>query len=365
MLRITDISELAKRMKPGECSIRRMAGVYVDADKEKRCYINEAFQALDESLFHKYLKIVKDVFGKKVGDNMLSVEIEDKRMAFNLKSAMEWNLREQNWLNMVFDQIINTYYHIGNYLILLWTDIYDIPRVGKDGADQDESEEVYEHIICAICPVVLTAAGLSYDEENHTFNARTRDWVVQKPSCGFIYPAFEERTVENEKMLFYTSDPAEPPHEFMEEGLGLKEIETISEINDRFEQLICSVMKGKETGERVMPLICEQIYLQVLEQETMVFTSAAMENCCMAAGMGEVLSQEMSKAYREEFSDNYPKAAYLLNKPMIKKIEDLQKKREWSQKCEAAAKEIEKLAGNAELIEDLRQLALRNSLLKN
>lgn len=365
MLRSTDIIELSRRMKPGECSIRRMAGVYVDADKEKCCYINESFLALEEGLFHKYLKIVKDVFGKKIGDNMLSLEIEDSEMQFRLQSALRWNLQDPGLLDAVYDQIIENYYHVGNYLILLWTDIYDIPRVGKDGTHQDESEEVYEHIICAICPVTLTAAGISYDENNHAFRPRIRDWVVQKPACGFIYPAFEDRTVEVEKMLFYAADPSEPPHDFMEDGLGLQEVETITEINERFQQLVNMVMGGKEAGEKTALLICEQIHLRVLDQEDILLNSAVMGECCMAAGIGEVVSQKIANAYRNEFAADYPKAAFLLNKPVLKKIETLQKKREWSAKCEAAAKEIEKLDGNVTLIEDLRQLALKNSLLEN
>ncbi len=365
MLRITDISELARRMKPGECSIRRMAGVYVDTEKEKCCYINESFLALDEILFHKYLKIVKEVFGKKIGDNMLSVDIEDSTMQIYLQEVMQYDLKDQDWLDEIYDRIIERYELVGKYLILLWNDVYDIPRVGKDGADQDDSEEVYEYIICAICPVALTAAGLSYNQLENTFGARIRDWVVQKPVCGFIYPAFEERTVEADKMLFYTVDPSDPPHNFMEVGLGLKKVETISEINEHFEQLVCSVMKEDTAGEEALLLICEQIYLQVLGKKAMVLTSADVGNCCMAAGLGEVLAQDISKEYRDMFSENYPKAAYLLNKPMIKKIERLQKKREWTKKCEAAAKEIEKLSGDNELAADLRQLALRSSLLEN
>lgn len=360
MLRITDISELVKRMKPGECSIRRMAGAYVDSEKEIRCYINQNFLSLEENVFYKYMGIVKNVFGKKIGDNMLSVEIEDHRMAENLDYAIAMDLKEQECIDRVIDRIIEHYYYVGRYLILLFTDVYDIPRCGKDGADQDESEEVYQHIICAICPVSRTAAGLGYDEENNTFGNRKMDWVVGKPSCGFIYPAFEERTVEADKMLFYTSDSEEPQHAFMENALGLKETQTITEICGRFKHLICSAMGGKEEGERVLPLICEQIYLRTLDLEDLILVSdKELDFACMAAGLGEEPAKEIIREYRLEFNKNYPKAAYLLNKPMLKQIEELRKKRELSEKCEDAAREIERLSGNRELALELLQIAAR------
>lgn len=38
-------------------------------------------------------------------------------------------------------------------LILLFHDAYDVITKTKDNAKLDESEEVYEYILCAICPV--------------------------------------------------------------------------------------------------------------------------------------------------------------------------------------------------------------------
>lgn len=357
MLKNTDIRELAKRMKIGECSIRRVAGIYVNTDKDKVCSIQENFQALPESLYFKYLNIAKDVLGKKIGDNMLSIRFEEDDMKVLLGSAIASDMKGREALDAIYDRIIDYLPEVGNYLILLFNDVYDIPRVGSDGVDQDESEEVYEYIMGAVCRVNLTAAGLSYIEEKNTFDVRERDWVVERPSCGFVYPAFEERTVERDKVLFYAASPSDPPHELMESGLGLMEAETITEINARFERLICIAAGGTEEGQRMLPRICEAIYLRMDEKDTV--TSADMGDCCLAAGTEEILAEKIAREYRDEFSDRYPRAAYLINKSMLKKIEELQKKREWKEKCAKAAKEIEKLGGEKQLISDLKELAAR------
>ncbi len=47
----------------------------------------------------------------------------------------------------------------------------DIPAKGKDHVRQGESEEMFEYLICAICPV-------------------SGDYEPGEPECGFLFPAF-------------------------------------------------------------------------------------------------------------------------------------------------------------------------------
>lgn len=40
-----------------------------------------------------------------------------------------------------------------NYLLLLASDSYDVPRRNRDAMRAEESEEVFSYILCAVCPV--------------------------------------------------------------------------------------------------------------------------------------------------------------------------------------------------------------------
>ena len=40
--------------------------------------------------------------------------------------------------------------------------VYDVPSRAEDHAKLDESEEVYEYLLCALCPVELSKPGLGY-----------------------------------------------------------------------------------------------------------------------------------------------------------------------------------------------------------
>ena len=42
---------------------------------------------------------------------------------------------------------------MGDYAVYVFHDRYDIPAKGKDHVRQGESEEMFEYLICAICPV--------------------------------------------------------------------------------------------------------------------------------------------------------------------------------------------------------------------
>lgn len=89
-------------------------------------------------------------------------------------------------------------------LILIASGIYDIPGIAADGADLDESEEVYEYMIGCICPVSLSAAGLSYKPELADIQERARDWVVSMPTQGFLHPAFTDRHGDPEHIWYYS-----------------------------------------------------------------------------------------------------------------------------------------------------------------
>ena len=81
-------------------------------------------------------------------------------------------------------KVIEEYSYPGNYLILVYHDIYDVPSKATSGEEQEESEEIYEYLLCAVCPVDLAKPALGYKEDENRIGARDRDWVVGLPDLG-------------------------------------------------------------------------------------------------------------------------------------------------------------------------------------
>ena len=73
----------------------------------------------------------------------------------------------------------------------------------------DASDEVYSYILCSICHVNLSKPGLGYDEEDNNFHDKKQNHMVDVPDVGFLFPAFNKRSADEDMTLFYTKDVSE------------------------------------------------------------------------------------------------------------------------------------------------------------
>jgi hypothetical protein len=221
-----EISEIKKLFTERNCSITRICGCYVDGEKNKKTELKQAFLSLPEEEMFKYFEILRKSLSGTIGKNLLNLEFplesesEGGTQEF-LRRLRDSKLRDDALLEQFYDRIIESYEYVGNYLILLIHDAYDIPGRTKDGAELDDaSDEVYEYILACICPVDLSKTGLSYNAKENTFQNRLRDWVVGMPDTAFLFPAFNDRSADIHSTLYYSKDAAELKDEFIDKVLG-------------------------------------------------------------------------------------------------------------------------------------------------
>ena len=221
-----EISEIKRQFTPNNCSISRICGCYVDGEKIKKTEFKEAFLSLPEEDMFKYFEILRKNLSGTLGKNLINLEfpldaeMEGGPHEFLLKLRGS-KLQDDELLDAFYDRIIETYDYVGNYLILLIHDAYDIPGRTSDGIEmEDASDEVYSYIMCCICPVDLSKPGLSYNELENTFSNRIRDWVVGMPELGFLFPAFNDRSTDLHSTLYYSKDGNDLHDIFIEQMLG-------------------------------------------------------------------------------------------------------------------------------------------------
>lgn len=208
-----EISELKKRLTKTKCSITRLCGCYVDAEKNKRLTLKEAFLGLPEEEMFKYIDILRKTLSGSIGKTLLNMEFpteqetsEDGTQRFLIR-LVESKLQDEEILNEFYDKIIENYNYAENYFIILVHDAYDIPKITSDGMENfDASEYVYDYVICSVCPVKLTKPGLCYNAETNHIQDRIRDWLVQAPELGFLYPAFNDRNTDVHSLLYYSKN---------------------------------------------------------------------------------------------------------------------------------------------------------------
>ena len=221
-----EISEIKKLFTERNCSITRICGCYVDGEKNKKTELKQAFLALPEEEMFKYFEILHKSLSGTIGKNLLNLEfpLESESAGGTqefLLRLRDSKLRDDALLEQFYDRIIESYEYVGNYLILLIHDAYDVPGRTKDDAEmEDASDEVYEYILACICPVDLSKTGLSYNAEENTFQNRLRDWVVGMPDTAFLFPAFNDRSTDLHSTLYYSKDAEELKENFVDLMLG-------------------------------------------------------------------------------------------------------------------------------------------------
>lgn len=221
-----EISEIKKLLTPKKCSITRICGCYVDGEKNRKTELKQAFLSLPEEEMFKYFEILRKCLSGTMGKNLLNLDFplqaEGQGTPHDLLLRLrESKLKDDILLDAYYDKIIETYEYVGNYLILVIHDVYDVPGKTRDGIEmEDASDEIYEYLLTCICPVNLSKPGLSYNAEENTFQNRIRDWVVDMPQTGFLFPAFNDRSSDIHSVLYYCKDSEELEENFVEQLMG-------------------------------------------------------------------------------------------------------------------------------------------------
>ena len=246
-----EVLELKRRFKKEAATFTRVCGCYVGGNHNKVCKVGNTFLNLEEDEFYKYLEIANKALSGTIGNNLLELKfpIEEEEVGGRqhiLMALRASKLEDENLLDTFYDLVIDTYDHAGNYLIVLFHDAYDVMSRTSDNNNLDESEEVYEYLICAICPVDLSKPGLGFLEEEHRIGPRVRDWVVGAVDTAFLFPAFNDRSTDIHSTLFYTKNTKEPHSEFMANGVGCGIERTATEQKMAFHSIVRNVLGAED-----------------------------------------------------------------------------------------------------------------------
>ena len=326
-----EIMELSRRLKKDACTFTRMCGCYVDAEKNKVVNFGQTFLNLEEEEYYKYLELAKKVFSGKVGNNLLTLDIPFEEESAGGKQQFLMGLRESRLKNdelleRFYDHIIETYSYAGNYLILVFHDAYDVPLKTTDNNKLDESEEVYEYLLCAICPVALSKAALGYRPDENRIGPRIRDWVVGAPDTGFVFPAFNDRSADIHSLLFYTKDAAEPHTEFMEDGLGCGSKRTATEQKNLFSDIVKHAIGPNEEGvEEMLYDIQQKVndYIEdtddvfVDEETGLILNSDDLEKIMAKTSVPDDAKESIKQSYQENFGEQLPEASNLIDTKLL------------------------------------------------
>lgn len=357
-MRKKDILELKRRLKKDHCTFTKMCGCYVNGEKHIILKFRETFLNLEEDDYFKYLEIAKKVLSGTIGNNILELNFPTNEDLINEKqiSLMQLKnsqLKDDALLDDFYESIISNYDYTGNFLILVFHDAYDVITKTKDNIKIDESEEVYEYILCAICPVSLSAPGLRYFEEENTIKARIRDWVVEAPANGFVFPAFINRSSDVNSIMYYTKNAKDTHPELMENALGCYSKQTATIQKETFQTIIKDTFSADEKkADKIFMEVQENLSTMIEEYnaiyddtdaEPISLTKDAIQNLLIESGIPEEITTKIEKSYVESFGEDLPLAENLIDTKALKANEQRKKEEHLQKQVEILQTKLEQI----------------------
>ncbi len=175
-----DMLELTRRMTLKRNCFDRIAGAYFDGEGFVDGTFNRHFQKLSVKDRQANLNIAKAI--PFSGANVQLKEYifgEDDRKPGSLWQLLmalkECGLKNDAMLDVFYEEFGQRYEAAGSYGVYLFHGSYDVPLKAGDGESLWESEEVYQFLVCAVCPV-------------------GEDYEPGEPESGFLFPAFKDRS---------------------------------------------------------------------------------------------------------------------------------------------------------------------------
>ena len=352
-----DVMELKKRFKKESCSIDRLAGCYVDANKNKAIKFNESFLNMDDEEFYKYLEIAKKTLTGTLGNNILELDFPLEEEATGGKQHFLYALRNdglssEELLDRLYDLIIDGYSYVGNYLILVFHDTYDIITKTSDNMKLDESEEVYEYLLVSICPVVLSKAGLGVREDENRIGARIRDWIVGVPDLGFLFPAFDNRSADIHKVDYFIRDAKDSHSEVISDVLGCAPRMTATEQRNTFSAIVKRAFANDtENGEEALINIQESFNARIntgeelteSEINSIILTPETMDEILVENNIEGEKARVIKEVTLDEFMEELPPVSNLIDNKALAANEKEREKKELVKEVVALKNKVSEL----------------------
>ena len=295
-----------------ECNILRLAGCYVNGEKMKVKTFNERFSNIPEEEIYKYLEIFRRTLSGTPGKNLMDAAFiddnPDNAGKALLNKIRESELKDEDALDIFYDKVIENYSYVGNYLILLIYQAYDVPGMTTDGIEMDDaSDEVYKYILCSICPMKLTKPGLGYDDDLGEIHTMRQIFAVELPETGFLYPAFNERSSDDGSILYSSKRSDYLQDSMLDKVLNVSITLPAKQQKEGFTEFVTEVL-GEDTSFETVLSIHENLNETVenkkseMAGETIFLEKQEVRNVFEKSGVPAEKLTRFDERFDEQFS---------------------------------------------------------------
>ena len=311
-----ELREIRKRFTLDKDSISHVYGCYVNAAKDIVARMDMSMGLMEQEEAELYLKLLKKSISGTLGKNLLDIEFSTKQVEDSdehrlLQALRQSHLRDEDMRELFYKRVIESLdFGDDSYVILLASDSYDIPFKGRDDELWEEgSNEVFDYIICCICPVKDARASLRYFAEEQNFRGASSGHVLGNPELGFMFPSFDDRSTNIYNALYYSRGLVDIHHEFID---GIFHIEkspmSAGAQQHAFTDVLCESL-GEDCSLDVVKAVHGQIRQQLLvhkeskDPEVPELFVEDLDDVLKHSGVPEEKVEIFNEACRKEFGD--------------------------------------------------------------
>ncbi len=316
-----EIGEIRRRVRRDRSNMTAIYGCYVNENKEIIAEFQQSTGMMPENEGDKYFALMRRCLSGTIGKNLIDItfktaqvaDSEEHKLLMELRSS---KLKEENLRMEFYKKVVETVTLQSNYLILIGCDAYDVPFKSKDDFTQaDASGEVYNYLLCAICPVKQTKPNLHYIPETKEFHDGGMMNIVSAPELGFLFPAFDNRATNIYNALYYTHSPKDSHEAFVEAVFNTPIPKPAAEQKKTFEALLTTALDedcDMDLVQTVHDRICQRIELHKESKvpEPLLIGKSDVQEVLSSCGVSEEHLAKFNVDYDEAFgfeADLHPK----------------------------------------------------------
>ncbi len=307
-----EVSEIRRRFRADKSNITHVRGCYVNEKKEIISQFHQSMALLSQSESEELLAILKRTLSGTIGRNLVDITFDTKQVVSGDEHRLLMALRSSNVndidaVHTFYQRVIDSLNLETNYLILLTYDAYDVPYRAKDGEEFDEgSNEVYNYILCSICPVKPTKSALSFHAHENAFRNLSPDWIISPPELGFLFPSFDDRCTNLYNALYYTKNAGENYRSFVDAVFNAPILMPAKIQKETFQDLLGETLEDEcryEVVQSVRDQLCALIEEHKISKDPQPLKISRDGFKRLITGSG--VSSEKAESFSERFGETF------------------------------------------------------------
>ncbi len=308
-----ELREIKRRFRPERSNIPRIVGCFVNSNKEIIYRISQSLGLGDPQVGEKLLSVMKKTLSGSLGTNLTEIEFSTKEVSEGAEHKLlmrlkDSRLEDKDALEEFYRKAIEGIKIEGNYVILLASDVYDVPTKSADGQSEDSFTQ-FTYMITAVCPLKEPAEALTFREADTLFHYADSAALLSSPELGFMFPAFDDRCSNIYGALFYSRSLEQSHEEFVERVFKKEAPIPPKRQKEVFSECLCEVL-SEECSFEVIKSVESQVE-EIIEMkkeahdpEPLTITKEVAKTLLANCGISEEKTEKFGEAMDEAFGKN-------------------------------------------------------------